>query len=80
FLDGQLDECELTLKDLNQITESFNKILNGIYHHRIEYPNGDDVASKTDGDPDRRQTRSSHDRRRGDKEEGQSPIRGLGLS
>jgi putative nucleotidyltransferase with HDIG domain len=38
FADGQLDECELTLKDLNQIAGSFNKILNGIFHHRIEYP------------------------------------------
>ncbi len=38
FADGQLNECELTLKDLNQIAGSFNKILNGIFHHRIEYP------------------------------------------
>jgi len=38
FLDGQLDECELTLKDLNKITDSFVKVLVGIFHHRIEYP------------------------------------------
>ncbi|WP_035586319.1 HD family phosphohydrolase [Hippea jasoniae] len=38
FLDGQLDECELTLKDLNTIVESFVKVLVGIFHHRIEYP------------------------------------------
>ncbi|MBF0413120.1 MAG: HDIG domain-containing protein [Desulfamplus sp.] len=37
FLDGQLEECELTLKDLHQISNSFNKILTGLYHHRIEY-------------------------------------------
>ncbi len=37
FSDGQLDECELTLKDLHQIAKSFNQILAGIYHHRIEY-------------------------------------------
>ena len=35
--DGQLDECELTLKDLHKIARSFDKILNGIHHHRIEY-------------------------------------------
>jgi hypothetical protein len=35
--DGQLDRCDLTLKDLNQIAASFNTILNGIHHHRIEY-------------------------------------------
>ncbi|KKL87661.1 hypothetical protein LCGC14_1932500, partial [marine sediment metagenome] len=38
FSDGQLDNCELTLKDLHNIAKSFNKILNGIYHHRIDYP------------------------------------------
>lgn len=37
FLDGQLDNCELTLKDLHKIAKCFNKILNGIHHHRIEY-------------------------------------------
>ncbi len=38
FLDGQLDESELTLKDLNAIQKSFIAILLGIFHHRIEYP------------------------------------------
>ncbi len=38
FIDGQLDECELTLKDLHNIAKSFNRILAGIFHHRIDYP------------------------------------------
>ncbi len=38
FLDGQLEECELTLKDLHQIAKCFNTILTGIHHHRVEYP------------------------------------------
>ncbi|MGM0558696.1 MAG: HD family phosphohydrolase [Myxococcota bacterium] len=38
FTDGQLDECDLTLKDLNAISEAFTRILTGIYHHRPEYP------------------------------------------
>ncbi|MGB8991698.1 MAG: HDIG domain-containing metalloprotein [Desulfobaccales bacterium] len=38
FADGQLDECELTLKDLHHIAKSFNKILSGIFHQRIHYP------------------------------------------
>lgn len=38
FSDGQLDNCELTLKDLHNIARSFKKILTGIHHHRIEYP------------------------------------------
>ena len=37
FIDGQLDECELTLKNLHEIAKSFNRILNGIFHHRIDY-------------------------------------------
>ncbi|MDS0524050.1 HDIG domain-containing protein [Clostridium sp. SHJSY1] len=35
---GQLDNCDLTLKDLNKIRKSFLKSLSGIYHQRIEYP------------------------------------------
>lgn len=38
FMDGQLDECNLTLKDLTHIEESFTRILLGIYHQRIDYP------------------------------------------
>lgn len=38
FTDGQLDECELTLKDLHSITKSFNRVFAGIYHQRIDYP------------------------------------------
>jgi putative nucleotidyltransferase with HDIG domain len=38
FIDAQLDECELTLKDLERIAEVFTHILTGIYHSRVEYP------------------------------------------
>ncbi len=38
FLDGQLDDCELTLKDLHAIQKSFITILIGIFHQRIGYP------------------------------------------
>lgn len=38
FSDGQFDECELTLKDLHLITQSFTHVLMGIYHNRIPYP------------------------------------------
>ncbi len=38
YMDGQLDDCELTLKDLNTIAETFTRILTGIFHHRIDYP------------------------------------------
>ncbi|MCG4571708.1 HD family phosphohydrolase [Clostridium cochlearium] len=36
--EGQLDNCDLTLKDIDKIRNSFVKILLGIYHQRIEYP------------------------------------------
>lgn len=35
---GQLDNCDLTLRDINKIRQAFMKILMGIYHQRIEYP------------------------------------------
>lgn len=38
FMDGQLEECNLTLKDLSLIEESFIRVLIGIYHQRIDYP------------------------------------------
>lgn len=36
--DGQLDECDLTLQDLDAMVGAFMKTLKGIYHSRIEYP------------------------------------------
>lgn len=42
FLDGELDECDLTLKDLFKIKQSFLKTLVGIHHHRIKYPKQDE--------------------------------------
>lgn len=38
FADGQLNECELTLKELHLIAKHCNKILSGIFHHRVLYP------------------------------------------
>ena len=40
FSEGQLDECDLTLRDLNLIAQSFLHTLEGIYHARPEYPAG----------------------------------------
>ncbi|MBI3184924.1 MAG: HDIG domain-containing protein [Myxococcales bacterium] len=40
FSEGQLDECDLTLKDLNLIAQSFVRTLEGIYHARPAYPPG----------------------------------------
>ncbi len=43
FNDGQLDECDLTLKDLTKIKEAFLRALTGIHHARIKYPGAEDT-------------------------------------
>jgi putative nucleotidyltransferase with HDIG domain len=81
FSDGQLDHCELTLKDLHSIAKSFIKILTGIHHHRIEYSdtptkeNGKGRHGHTDRKP---AEQSSH---QDSKNQGESPshLKRLGL-
>ncbi|HEV8228728.1 MAG TPA: HDIG domain-containing protein [Candidatus Limnocylindria bacterium] len=36
--EGQLDECDLTLHDVNRIKDAFCELLLGVYHERIPYP------------------------------------------
>ncbi len=38
YMDGQLDECELTFSDLKKVSEIFTKVLIGIFHKRVKYP------------------------------------------
>jgi hypothetical protein len=65
--DGQLDECEITLKDLHAIAVSFNTILNGIHHHRIEYFDQRQTFEETgrgkakNGHPDRQPPKAAPD-------------------
>jgi putative nucleotidyltransferase with HDIG domain len=40
LLEGDLDECDLTLRELDQIREVFVSILQGLFHPRIKYPPG----------------------------------------
>jgi len=46
FEEGELDECELTFKDLNFIREAFFKVLIGIHHPRIKYPGQDEKMAE----------------------------------
>ncbi|WP_416149320.1 HD family phosphohydrolase [Salipaludibacillus sp. HK11] len=39
--DGQFDECDLTLKELSMVATSVCETLQGTFHSRIEYPEGD---------------------------------------
>ena len=86
FSDGQLDSCELTLKDLHNIAKSYNKILYGIHHHRIEYSerrsagNGYEKGKLKNGSSDRQQAKQSQDLKEKDSTNGNSHLKRLGLS
>jgi membrane-associated HD superfamily phosphohydrolase len=45
--DGQFNECDLTLKELDTIAKTLNETLLGIFHSRIEYPG--DLTQKEKG-------------------------------
>ncbi|HET7853088.1 MAG TPA: HDIG domain-containing protein, partial [Candidatus Methylomirabilis sp.] len=38
FIEGQLSECDLTLKDLHQIARAMVRVLTAVHHHRVDYP------------------------------------------
>jgi len=38
FIDGQLDECSLTLKEIEIIAQTFTRVLSAMYHGRVKYP------------------------------------------
>jgi putative nucleotidyltransferase with HDIG domain len=46
FLDDQLSMCDLTLNDLRVISKSFNLVLTGSFHQRIDYPGMDFKGDK----------------------------------
>ncbi|HUG43405.1 MAG TPA: HDIG domain-containing protein [Acidobacteriota bacterium] len=39
--DGQFEECDISMKELSQVAQAFERVLTGMYHHRIEYPGFD---------------------------------------
>lgn len=52
FAEGQLDESELTFKDLHFLSENFLRILTGIFHQRITYPEAKKPAQDNIKKPD----------------------------
>jgi len=44
----QLDNCDLTFRDVTKIKEAFVQVLAGYYHSRIEYPDQKDPDEKKD--------------------------------
>jgi hypothetical protein len=53
FNDGQFDECDLTLRDLYLIRESFIKTLLSRFHHRIAYPSKPSISGPAAPTPKR---------------------------
>lgn len=49
--DGQLSDCPLSLRDIDQICEAFSGILKGVYHERIEYPTVNHYAVQPGSEP-----------------------------
>lgn len=50
FASGQLNECELTLRDLHLIAKCFTRVLTGIYHQRIQYSEPAEKVSEGNSD------------------------------
>jgi cyclic-di-AMP phosphodiesterase PgpH len=80
FSDGQLDECDLTLKDLHEIARSFTRILTGIHHQRIDYPLAARKEKRlTDVDLDSERLRAGRYRRREAPATGTESLKRLGM-
>jgi putative nucleotidyltransferase with HDIG domain len=84
FTDGQLDECELTLKDLHQIAKRFIQILTAIFHQRVDYPEpaakGTEGRIRADGDSGSKPARRDRNGSREDRGKGKEDLKRLGLS
>jgi hypothetical protein len=78
FADGQLDQCELTLKELNLIAKHCTKILSGIFHQRIQYPTSAE-KTRTHEDLDKQQTKKNGSKSGNGQKKGQEDLRRLGI-
>ncbi len=78
FADGQLDDCELTLKDLNGIAKSFNKILTSIYHRRIEYTEKT-KEKKNEKHNDKQSAVKEENKQGGDRAKDRTDLKRLGI-
>jgi putative nucleotidyltransferase with HDIG domain len=52
FNDGQLDESDLTLRDLHRIQEAFTHIILGTLHQRVKYPKEGEPAEDEEAEPE----------------------------
>ena len=73
---GQLEECDLTLRDLDKIGDSFSRILTGMFHSRVEYPDEDLIKKlkqkkKKNGNSDKKSAEDNKDKSAEDKGDNQ---------
>lgn len=46
--ENQLDDCDITMRDLREVAASFRGTLRAVYHPRIEYPDAPDAPDEPD--------------------------------
>ena len=46
YFSGQLDDSDLTLKDMEKCVDAFTKVLMSMYHTRIAYPDAEEIKKK----------------------------------
>jgi membrane-associated HD superfamily phosphohydrolase len=44
LVSGQLDDCDVTLRDLESIRGAFVDVLQGVFHPRLQYPEKDSMG------------------------------------
>ncbi|MCK5161035.1 MAG: phosphohydrolase, partial [Candidatus Aureabacteria bacterium] len=47
MIDGQLNECPLTMQEIGKIKEAFIMVLNGMFHTRVKYPKNEGRDKKS---------------------------------
>ncbi|WP_458400216.1 HDIG domain-containing metalloprotein [Mailhella sp.] len=52
YSEGQLDESDLTFRDLNKIIDQFVRIITGQFHQRIAYPEAVKAKEKAESKPE----------------------------
>lgn len=60
--DGQFDECDLTLKQLNTVATSICETLQGTFHSRIEYPDDDVKKEKKEKVKEKKEVKEEGDK------------------
>ena len=68
FIDGQLDECNLTLREIDTIAATFVRVLSAMYHARVKYP------EKSNGNNPKKSSKENPDPARQDPQDGESGV------